>query len=123
MFRRVQVKTLREQEKIRGNTRQTKTSGGQMEAFSAAEMTASDTEAYLASERMAAEQMLLDLARGMQANRQRTYGDLWPRVLAKHAVTRTDLNKIAAAFKERRQACFPAMGARQTSSCRFMDLH
>ena len=107
VFRRAQVKTLREQEKVRGNTRQTKTSGDQMEAFSAAEMTASETEAYLASERTAAELMLLDLARRVQANRQRTYGELWPRVLAKHAVTKADLNKIAAAFKKDGRLVFP----------------
>ena len=111
VFRRAQVKTLREQEKVRGNARQAKTSGGQMEAFSAAEMTASETEAYLAAERTAAEQMLLDLARGAHADRPKAYGDLWPRVLSSHAVTKADLNKIAAAFKKD-GGCFPAVGSR-----------
>ena len=103
VFRRAQIKTLREQEAVRGNARQAKVSGAQMEAFQPSEMTSSETEAYLAAERIAAERMLLDLAR----NAPLTYGDVWPRVLAKCAVTKADLNKIAARFRKDGRLIFP----------------
>jgi three-Cys-motif partner protein len=104
VFRKAQIKTLREQETVRGNVRQAKYSGPQMDAFLPSEMTSSETEVYLASERLAAERMLLDLA---DATPPRTYGEVWPKVLAKHAVRKTDLNRIAAAFRKDGRLVFP----------------
>jgi three-Cys-motif partner protein len=105
VFRKAQIKTLREQETVRGSARQVKSAGGQMEAFLPAEMTASETEAYLNSERLAAEQMLLDLA--SETSPLQIYGNLWPKVLARHAVTKADLNKVAAAFRKDGRLVFP----------------
>ena len=45
VFRRAQIKTLREQENVRGKVRQAKASGAQMEAFLPSEMKVSETEA------------------------------------------------------------------------------
>ena len=105
VFRRAQIKTLREQETVRAGVRQAKDSGAQLEAFLPSEMTASDTESYLAAERGAAERMLLDLARDVTV--PTTYGDVWPKVLARHAVTKADLNRIAAALRKDGQLIFP----------------
>lgn len=105
VFRRTQIKTLQEQEVIRKSAQQTKASGAQMEAFRPPEMTPSETEAYLATERTNAQEMLLELASATR--NARSYGDIWPRVLAKHAVTKDDLNKIAAALRKEGKLIFP----------------
>lgn len=105
VFRHSQVKTLREQEVVRGNIRQAKTSGAQTEAFLPLEMAPSDTEAYLDLERTSAKKYFLDLVgQNLPSN---TYGDLWPKVLAKHAITRVELNSIAASFRKEGRISFP----------------
>ena len=105
VFRSVQIKTLREQENVRGTVRQAKSGGLQSEAFLFSEMTTSDTEAYLSLELAAAEHLLLELAG--DALSPVLYGDVWPKVLAKHAVTKTDLNQIAAALRKDERLVFP----------------
>ena len=105
VFRKAQIKTLREQETVRGSARQTKSSGGQMEAFLPSEMAASETEAYLTAERLAAERMLLGLA--SKTSPLQIYGNVWPKVLARHAITKTELNKTAAAFRKEGRLIFP----------------
>lgn len=105
VFRRSQVKTLREQEAVRGSIRQAKISGAQTEAFLPSEMTSSETEAYLELEKISARNYLLDIV--SKASLSSTYGDLWPKVLAKHAITKADLNSIAASFRKEGQLSFP----------------
>lgn len=111
VFRRAQIKTLREQERVRKDVQQAKASGQQMEAFLPLEMTFSETEEYLKVERNNAEALLLDLA-GVDGA-PCIYRDIWPRVLARHAVTKTDLNQIAAALRKDERLIFPDWGPRQ----------
>ena len=105
VFRRAQLKALREQETVRKGVRQAKASGKQMEAFLPLEMAPSETEAYLAQERAAAKQSLISAA---QAGQQGTrYNDIWPTVLAKHAVTKAELNRIAVECRKDGTLEFP----------------
>jgi three-Cys-motif partner protein len=105
VFRRNQLKALREQEVVRANKRQAKKSGAQIEAFLPSEMNASETEAYLEFERISAERYLIDLADKHPS--AATYGELWPKVLAKHAITKTNLNRIAASLRDDGRLTFP----------------
>ena len=105
VFRRNQLKALREQEVVRANKRQAKKSGAQIEAFLPSEMSASETEAYLEFERISAERYFIELIN--EHTPAPTYGELWPKVLAKHAITRKDLNSIAASLKTDGRLTFP----------------
>jgi three-Cys-motif partner protein len=105
VFRRAQLKTLREQEVVRANKRQVEKSGAQIEAFLPSEMKASETEAYLEFERISAERYLIDLVDKHPS--AATYGELWPKVLAKHAITKTNLNRIAASLRADGRLSFP----------------
>lgn len=63
------------------------------------------TEMYLGAERRKADALLVQLA-PTYPNRT-TYGDVWPRVLARHAVTKPELNKIAAGHRKEGRLYFP----------------
>lgn len=60
-------------------------------------MKPSEVAGYLAEARASAEQMLLDMIR--DPDRQSIYGLLWPRILARHAVTKPELNLIVAKLR------------------------
>jgi hypothetical protein len=68
-------------------------------------MNASETEAYLEFERISAERYFIDLINDHTP--AATYGELWPKVLAKHAITKPDLNSMAASLKADGKLCFP----------------
>jgi len=105
VFRRAQLKALLKQEEVRANKRQDKKSGAQREAFLPSEMNASETESYLEFERISAERYFIELANNHTT--AATYGELWPKVLAKHVIAKTDLNRIAASLRADGRLTFP----------------
>jgi hypothetical protein len=90
---------------VRANKRQEKKSGAQREAFLPLEMNASETESYLEFERISAERYFIELANNHSP--AATYGELWPKVLAKHVIAKTDLNRIAASLRADGRLSFP----------------
>jgi three-Cys-motif partner protein len=105
VFRRAQLKALLKQEVVRANKRQEKKSGAQREAFLPSEMNASETESYLEFERISAERYFIELA--SDHTPAATYGELWPKVLAKHVITKKDLNSMAASLRADGRLSFP----------------
>ena len=105
VFRKVQIETLVTQETVRTSMRKAKTHGPQPELFGQFEMGKTETEMYLEAERRKADALLLGLAPAYP-NRA-TYGDIWPQVLARHAVTKPELNKIASEHRKEGRLYFP----------------
>ncbi len=105
VFRKVQIETLVRQETVRTSMRKAKTHGEQSELFGQVEMGKTETEMYLEAERRKADALLLALAPAYPD--RATYGDVWPRVLARHAVTKPELNKIAAKHRKEGRLYFP----------------
>ncbi|MDP1738958.1 MAG: three-Cys-motif partner protein TcmP [Caulobacter sp.] len=96
VFRDCQIKTLHEQAAVRGVAKvaRAETRSGQMEMFgSASEMASDGIEEFLATERTLAERALLACVPSSPASVR--YEDAWPRILAKHAIRKTELNSIA----------------------------
>jgi three-Cys-motif partner protein len=115
VFREYHVKTERAQASIRQATKSAhrEAASGQGQLFGAdVAMGPSEVEAFFDRERAEARLTLLALA-PTEAGRRTTYGDLWPLVLTRHAVTKVELNQIAAAL--RREGClnFPDWGERK----------
>jgi three-Cys-motif partner protein len=104
-FRKAQVEAMQTQETVRSDMRNAKAFGKQTELFGQVEMGKSETEIYLEAERVNASALLLELAPPILD--RTNYADVWPRVLAKHAVTKTELNKMAAAHRKEKRLIFP----------------
>jgi hypothetical protein len=85
--------------------RHAKAYGDQSELFGQVEMGKTETEMYLEAEGRDANALLLRLAPAYPDGA--TYGDIWPRVLARHAVTKPNLNKIAAEHRKQGRLYFP----------------
>jgi three-Cys-motif partner protein len=97
VFRDCQVKVLTEQSKTRAATKikHATTRTGQGEFFqSLHDMAPNDVNAFLQEERRNAERTLLALTPEQPASIR--YETLWPEVLARHVVRRTDVNDMAA---------------------------
>lgn len=105
VFRKAQIETLVKQENVRTSMRKAKTHGEQSELFGQVEMGKTETEMYREAERGKADALLLKLAPDYP-DRTR-YGDVWPQVLAMHAVTKPELNKMAARHRKERRLYFP----------------
>jgi three-Cys-motif partner protein len=108
VFRDCQIKALTEQSKTRAATKvkHAETSTGQGEIFqSLHDMGPDELTAFLQSERGKAEKTFLELA--PEAPRSIRYELLWPQVLARHVVKRTDINKIGAQLRDGGQLLFP----------------
>jgi three-Cys-motif partner protein len=108
VFRDCQAKALEEQSRTRAATKvkhaQAKT--GQVEIFqSLHDMGPDDLTAYQESERRAAEQTLLALTPLEPASI--TYDKLWPLVLVRHVVRRTDVNQIAGRLRREGKLLIP----------------
>ncbi|HWA91607.1 MAG TPA: three-Cys-motif partner protein TcmP [Rhizomicrobium sp.] len=114
VFRDCQIKTLREQDRVRIETKikeQQRTSG-QGELFaSSVPVRDDDLPIDIEKERLEAERTLLELT--PKAPHAVAYGEIWPLVLAKHAVRRTELNNIAARLKKSESLLFPEWGVRK----------
>jgi three-Cys-motif partner protein len=108
VFRDCQLQALQEQAKTRAATKvkHAETASGQGEIFeSMHEMAPNELEQSLAAAKVAAEQMLIDLT--PLAPAARIYGDVWPRILAKHVVRRPDVNQIGARLRKEGKIVFP----------------
>jgi three-Cys-motif partner protein len=108
VFRDCQAEALKEQSKTRAATKvkhaQAKT--GQVEIFqSLHDMGPDDLTAYQESERRAAEQTLLSLTPLEPASI--TYDKLWPLILVRHVVRRTDVNQIAGRLRREGKLLIP----------------
>lgn len=108
VFRDCQVKTLEEQDSVRGAAKVSAATAasGQGEFFGTLQGLGPDTtSAYLQEELRGAEATLLSLIPvGLAA---RTWGDLWPDVLERHAVRKTDVNAIAGRLRKEGTLVFP----------------
>ena len=107
VFRDCQIKTLNEQDAVRSATKAKATgSAGQGEMFSALEEMGPDaTQAFLRSERVKAQRLLMDLV--PQAPEWVTWDQLWPQVLAQYSIRLTELKAIAVDLRRNSQLLFP----------------
>lgn len=99
VFRDCQIKTLGEQDAMRGAARVAaqEAASGQGDMFGThAGMAPSITTDFLASERAAAEAMLIECAKGNGL----LWGKAWPAVLSRHAIRKTELKAIAARLRK-----------------------
>jgi three-Cys-motif partner protein len=97
VFRDCQLKTLREQENVRGVIKIAHVQAGskQNELFgSMRDMSPGDMEQYLASEQAAAGNALGRLIPAQPSSVR--YSEIWPKILLWHAVRKTDLNRMVA---------------------------
>ena len=98
VFRDCQVQALQEQARTRAATKvkHSEVTSGQQELFlSLHEMAPNELETFLDAERAKARQTLLSLA--PLAPDSIIYDVAWPRVLAKHVVRKTDVNRTSCA--------------------------
>jgi three-Cys-motif partner protein len=108
VFRDCQAEALKEQSKTRAATKvkHAEAKTGQAEIFqSLHDMGPDDLTAYQESERHAAEQTLLSLTPLEPASI--TYDKLWPLVLVRHVVRRTDVNQIAGRLRREGKLLIP----------------
>jgi three-Cys-motif partner protein len=108
VFRDCQAEALKEQSKTRAaaKVKHAEAKTGQAEIFqSLHDMAADDLTAFENAERAAAESTLLNLT--PSEPNSIPYEKLWPQVLARHVVRRTDINKIAARLRGEGQLLFP----------------
>jgi three-Cys-motif partner protein len=108
VFRDCQVKALEAQASTRAATKvnSAERRTGQSELFdSLHEMSGNEAKQFLDDERAKARETLLALTPDHPSSI--AYKDLWPEVLARHVITRPDVNKIAAALRKEGQIVFP----------------
>jgi len=108
VFRDCQIKTLGEQDSVRGAAKVLAASAatGQGDMFGTVLGHGPDlTTRFLEDERRNAEARLLSLVARAQA--APTWGDLWPDVLARHAIRKTELNAIGARLRREGKLEFP----------------
>jgi hypothetical protein len=97
VFRDCQIKTLREQGAVRGAAKwaDVQNRSGQEELFGAeVRIAPNEINVYLKAEKEVAKATLLKLTPRLPA--MVTFGEVWPLVLVRHALTRSDVNKMAA---------------------------
>ncbi|MGY4412759.1 vacuolar-type H+-ATPase subunit H [Bradyrhizobium sp. LB7.1] len=101
VFRDCQVKALEAQAKTRAETKvgkaEEKTGQGEMFA-SLREMAGNEADEFLKSQEKSARDALIALAPDRSA--PVLYKDLWPKILSKHVVRLTRLNRIAAQLRK-----------------------
>jgi len=108
VFRDCQAEAMKEQSKTRAATkvRHVEAKTGQAEMFqSLHDMGPDDLTAFLKAERAAAAQTLLNLT-PEQPDAVR-YERLWPQVLARHMVRKTEVNRIAVQLRAEGRLLFP----------------
>jgi three-Cys-motif partner protein len=108
VFRDCQAEALKEQSKTRAATKvkHAEAKTGQVEIFqSLHDMGPDDLTAYQESERRAVEQTLLSLTPLEPA--WITYDKLWPLILVRHVVRRTDVNQIAGRLRREGKLLIP----------------
>jgi three-Cys-motif partner protein len=108
VFRDCQAEALKEQSKTRATTKlkHVEKRTGQAEIFqSLHDMGPDDLAAFRQAERAAAETSLLNLTPEVPGSIQ--YDKLWPQILARHVVRRTDVNMIAAQLRKDGRLLFP----------------
>ena len=108
VFRDCQAEALKEQSKTRAaaKVKHKEAKSGQAEVFqSLHDMGPDDLTAVQEAERQTAEQTLLKLA--PEAPDSIRYNSLWPQVLARHIVRRTDVNQIAARLRREGKLLIP----------------
>jgi three-Cys-motif partner protein len=109
VFRDCQVKALEAQSKTRAVTKVThsKEKTGQSEMFLSLHEMSPDDEAtpFLQTERMVAEALMMSLV--PPHPNSILYKELWPQILARHVVRRTDVNRIAAQLRKKGLLNFP----------------
>jgi hypothetical protein len=108
VFRDCQAEALKEQSKTRAATKvkHAEAKTGQVEIFqSLHDMGPDDLTAFQQAEHAAAEQTLLKLT--PEEPDAIRYEKLWPLVLARHVVRRTDVNAIAARLRKDGHLLFP----------------
>jgi three-Cys-motif partner protein len=108
VFRDCQIQALREQARTRAATKvkHAESVSGQREIFeSLHDMAPNELETSLADAKVAAEKTMIDLTPVSPASV--VYGDIWPRVLAKHVVRRPDVNQIAVRLRKANLLMFP----------------
>lgn len=101
VFRDCQIKTLQAQQAIRGTAKMASQiqASGQSEMFgSLSELAPDDTAKFLAAQRLAAQRQLMELIPPSPGSIE--YGKLWPQVLAKHAIRKTELGSIIAHLRK-----------------------
>lgn len=107
VFRDCQIKALRKQDEARAVAKinATVAASEQQELFgSLREMAPDPTEAYFAGELASAKALLRDLV--PQAPATALWGDIWPRVLGRHVISRPQLNALAGDLRKRGQLNF-----------------
>jgi hypothetical protein len=108
VFRDCQVKALEAQASTRAATKvdSAERRTGQSELFdSLHEMSGNEAKQFLDNERTNARETLLALTPAFPATV--AYKDLWPKVLARHVITRPEVNKIGAALRKDGRIVFP----------------
>jgi three-Cys-motif partner protein len=108
VFRDCQAEALKEQSKTRAATKvkHKESATGQAEIFqSLHDMGPDDLTTFQVSERNAAAQTLLKLA--PEPPDSIRYDKLWPQVLARHVVRRTDVNQMAARLRRDEKLLIP----------------
>jgi three-Cys-motif partner protein len=108
VFRDSQIEALTEQSSTRaaGMLAHTAKGTGQGELFqSLHEMGPDELKSYRENEQREAQDTLIELAPS-PPNSVR-YEDLWPQVLARHVVKRTEVNRMAARLRKERRLFFP----------------
>lgn len=112
VFRDCQIRTLSEQDLMRGAAKvaaKTATTG-QGEMFATERGLAPDlTAEFRAQERSASSAMLLTLAEGGGIK----WSEAWPKVLARHAIRRTELNIVAAELRDAGKLVFDGWAGRK----------
>jgi three-Cys-motif partner protein len=107
VFRDCQIRALREQARTRAATKvkHAESVSGQREIFeSLHDMAPNELETLLAGAKVAAEKTVIDLTPVSPGSA--VYGDIWPRVLAKHVVRRPDVNQIAVSLRKANRLSF-----------------
>lgn len=108
VFRDCQIKTFRKQRLVRSESRMKESQriSGQTELFASdVEVSRDKFVEHLEREKIAAERTLLELTPATPGVIK--YGEVWPLVLEKHAVRRTELNATAAQLRKAGSLIFP----------------
>lgn len=101
VFRDCQIKALKEQSQLRGTKKieAQQASSQQGEMFgSLTELAPDETATFLEKEHVLATEMLLRLV--PPSPETVPYGTIWPQLLAKHAVRRTDIGRLVADLRK-----------------------
>jgi hypothetical protein len=114
VFRDCHVKTERQQSTVRTATKRARdeaATGQQLLFGSDVQMGPQEIDAFFEGERLAAREALLQSAPVTPSSAR--WENLWPGVLAKHAVTRPEINKIAADLRKEGLLLFPDWGPKK----------